>query len=227
MSCPYAHHDGAYVLGALSPPDRVGFEEHLSSCGTCRRSVQQLAGLPGLLARVDPALLEPSPPTPVPEPLLSRLVESVRREQRRRLRVAVAAVAASAAVAALGSWAVTSQLAGDEPAPPAAVETVVPEETMDPVGGTAIRGSLLLEEVGWGTRLGLVCSYPAAYASTRDVEYALFVRTRDGRLQQVATWNSLAGKTMNLTAATAARPAEISAVEVRTATGRPVLRLTS
>ena len=33
---PYAEWDAAYVLGALSPAERLEFEGHLSGCGRCR-----------------------------------------------------------------------------------------------------------------------------------------------------------------------------------------------
>ncbi|WP_212754237.1 zf-HC2 domain-containing protein [Nakamurella aerolata] len=50
----FADWDGAYVLGALSAEDRRAFEMHMGACAACRRAVAELAGLPGLLARVDP-----------------------------------------------------------------------------------------------------------------------------------------------------------------------------
>ena len=58
MSCELADRDGAYVLGSLSPTERKEFEQHLAGCKECARNVRQLAGLPGLLARVDRAVLE-------------------------------------------------------------------------------------------------------------------------------------------------------------------------
>ena len=52
------------------------------------------------------------------------------------------------------------------------------------------------------------------------------MHTRDGRSEQVATWKSLPGKTMRLAAATATSRADIASVEMRTASGDPVLELT-
>ena len=37
MSCEFAHQDGAYVLGALSPAERREFEQHLAGCDECAR----------------------------------------------------------------------------------------------------------------------------------------------------------------------------------------------
>lgn len=50
----YADWDAAYVLGALSSAERQDFERHLHSCPRCTEAVSELAGMPGLLARVDP-----------------------------------------------------------------------------------------------------------------------------------------------------------------------------
>lgn len=50
----YADWDSAYVLGALSPTDRREYEEHLAGCEECRRSITELASMPGLLARLSP-----------------------------------------------------------------------------------------------------------------------------------------------------------------------------
>ncbi|AGW41602.1 oligopeptidase B [Leifsonia xyli subsp. cynodontis DSM 46306] len=44
--------DAAYVLGALAPAERRAFEEHLSRCLPCAAAVAELAGMPGLLARL-------------------------------------------------------------------------------------------------------------------------------------------------------------------------------
>ncbi len=68
----FADWDAAYVLGALSSAERRDFERHLHSCPRCTEAVSELAGMPGLLARVDPddvaALLAvdaaPSPTAP-------------------------------------------------------------------------------------------------------------------------------------------------------------------
>lgn len=55
---PYRRWDAAYVLGALPPSERLEYEDHLTYCSTCRTSVVELAGLPGLLARVPPEALD-------------------------------------------------------------------------------------------------------------------------------------------------------------------------
>ena len=84
----YADWDAAYVLGALSGPERVEYEAHLAGCPRCQAAVAELAGVPGLLAQVPPgealALDEagsgalPEPP-PSLMPVLPRDAEQGRR----------------------------------------------------------------------------------------------------------------------------------------------------
>jgi anti-sigma factor RsiW len=99
MTCGFADLDGSYVLGALSPAERMGFERHLAACEECTRAVAELAGLPGLLGRVDPAVLEQPTAGAPPATLLPALFREVRRTRRRRaLTTAGLAAAASALV---------------------------------------------------------------------------------------------------------------------------------
>lgn len=221
MSCEFGHDDGAYVLGALSPAERSEFHAHLAGCAECTRAVQELAGLPGLLARVPAEVLESPASEPPPETLLPTLVQAVRRTRRRRAWAVVGSAAAALVVVAGGSVVVANALR-DEPPPSA----VAPKgRDMAPVGTASMSANVALTSVKWGTRLDLSCSYRADEYADTGHEYAMFVRTREGRLEQVATWRALPGRTMRLTAATAASRDDIASVEIRTASGRPVLHL--
>jgi hypothetical protein len=226
----FSRHDAAYVLGALSPADRRAFEDHLRECEGCRQAVADVAGLPGLLAKVDPAEIDPDHPggqsgqvDPVPETLLPRLLREVQRARRRR-RGWAAASAAAAAVAVVGVGVALGPGGGspDRPPPPAAA----PARTMGQVGQTGLSASVAMEEVAWGTRLTLTCTYEAQGYDDDGARpaYALVVRTRDG-VEQVATWRAVAGRAATVVAATASPRSEITSLEVRTTGGEPVLRL--
>lgn len=231
MSCPFAHDVAAYVLGALSPVERLDFERHLAGCDDCTRAVRELAGLPGLLGRVEASVLEHPPvDEPLPDTLLPALSREVRRARRRRtlaaagLAAAVAAVIVPVVVSQVGDGdASTRDVPGASSSPSGVVA-----ETMDPVGDVPVRASVTLEQVTWGTRLGLTCTYDpdsVEYQLPPAVDYTLFVRTRDGRTEQVGSWRSVGGRTMRLSAATAASRDDIASVEVRAPDGRVVLKL--
>lgn len=228
MSCDYAHHDGAYVLGSLSPADRAEFERHLADCAECALAVREFAGLPGLLARVSPDVLESggAAPDPVPPTLLPALVAKARSSQRRHTTMLVGLAAAAALVIAGGSATVLNLL-NDEPPPSSqsAPPTAAPGEPMTSVGSEAVTGTLALTSVAWGTRLDLVCTYAPDHEAAYGATYSMVVHTSDGRVEQVATWKGLSGKTMRLPGATSATLADITSVEVLTADGDPVLTL--
>ncbi len=239
MTCSYATWDGSYVLGALSPADREQFERHLAGCASCAEAVRDLAGLPGLLSRVDEQAVA-APPEPAPDTLLPRLVREVRRERRRRTRLATGLAAAAVGVVVAGAATVgvlTGQDTTDAPpsangTPPAASPSGAASpgsdtQAMQPVGGAPVEGWVTMETVPWGTRITLLCTYAPAPGGYGDepAGYALVVRTRDGVEREVATWNAVPGRAMQLAAATSSGRADIASVEVRTGDGRPVLRL--
>jgi hypothetical protein len=229
MSCDLAHLDAAYVLGALSPEERLAFERHLATCPSCSAAVRDLAGLPGLLAQVSPEVVEsPREPEPVPDTLLPNLVREVRRSQhRRRWTVGLAAAAAVVALGA-GTVAVVATTGDDGPAPQA-TPTLAQAREMDQLDQTSVWGTVSLTSVLWGTRLDLTCSYdePASAYQEGEHTYALVVHSRDGGTEQVATWKGLPGKTMRVTGATALTTDQIASVEVRDAAGHPLLELRS
>jgi len=230
VTCPFTHDAAAYVLGALSPAERLDFEKHLTRCDGCTRGVGELAGLPGLLGRVDASVLEHAPvDEPVPDTLLPALAREVRRRARRRTFVAAGSLAAVLAIAVPwglsqlgddGGQASTVPGSGSSPSGATARE-------MDPVGDVPVHAKLTMEAVAWGSRLELMCTYDPESPEYQPpvVRYALFVRTRDGRAEGVGSWRSESGRTTRLTAATSEALADIASVEVRTLDGRVVLRL--
>lgn len=241
MTCEFAHLDGAYVLGSLVASERTEYERHLTGCDECSRAVRELAGLPGLMSRVSLEVLEPSGERePVPETLLPAVVAEVRRSRRRRLG-AVAAVAAAAAVivvAGVVGVVVTTLDDGDQTpeALPTTSETTAPAERMQSLGSGRVSGWVSLTEKPWGTRIDLTCTYRGGTyngdnsghgggGDRRWTSYALFVRTEDGKVEQVGTWRAESGAEMHVTMAAAAQPDDIEEVLVKTGEGRSVLRL--
>lgn len=229
MSCEFGHHDGAFVLGALSAGERSAYQAHLPTCADCSRATLELAGLPGLLARVpEDVFRSPSDESP-PETLLPALARKAQRIQRRRSWLAIGAAAAAAVAVAAGSLAIR-QAIDDHDAPTALPSVTSPNpigQAMVPIGSRVMSANVALTTVGWGTRVNLTCDYPSSsYGSEAPgvARYAMFVRTRDGQVERVASWRAQPGRTMHLVAGTAMSREDISSVEIRTAIGKPVLR---
>ena len=231
MNCPFTKDAAAYVLGSLSPAERLDFERQLPGCEECTRAVRELAGIPGLLGRVEADVLEPPPvDRPVPDTLLPALSREVRNARRRR--AAVVAAAAAAAVAVLVP--VSVSLLGDdngarpEVAAPTSTGPTVKPHDMYPIGQVPVQASLTMESVTWGTRLGLTCRYDRDSTGQNlppEMHYTVVVRTRDGYTEEVGSWRSVSGKTMEIMTATSTPRDNIYAVQVRAPNGRPVLEI--
>ena len=235
MTCQLGHLDGAYVLGALSPEERLTFERHLSGCPTCSRAVRELAGLPGLLAQVPLDVVEsPEADVPLPDTLLPSLVREVRRGERRRRRVTWLAAAAAAVLVGGGGTAALVLHDDGGPATRPVATASAPARTMTPLGHADLTAQVSLTPVLWGTRLDLTCRYSTPEAggapyphepSTGAATYTMVVRSAGGAVQQVAAWRAVPGKTLHLSAATSWARSDIVEVEVRAADGTPVLTL--
>ncbi|WP_380156492.1 zf-HC2 domain-containing protein [Kineococcus sp. R86509] len=231
---------GPYVIGALSPGERAGFEAHLRTCPDCRRAVEELAGLPGLLSRtpreVVDALGEDDPVAAlrerghgeeaVPDTVLPALLRAVRRHRTTRRAALAGGLAAAAALVSALVW-----RDGDEAGPSTPVAGAAPSATrgdvqqMDPLLPVPITATVQLTEVGWGTRVDLVCAYAQA-AAEDPFPYALVIADAAGTTQQVGTWTAVPGRDARLSGATSWTRAQIARVEVQTLSGTAVLRLT-
>jgi hypothetical protein len=240
VSDPWLVDVEAYALGALDEPERTAFGEHLRGCPTCRAALDDIGPLPALLDLLPPDVVAsiaaqdpvtaavPGPPAErVPESVLAGVLWSVRRQEqaRRRRRVIVGALAAAAVVV----------LALVLPASPLALVGRAPEPAgqvlaMAAVADVPITAELTLEEVAWGTRIDLSCTYASVpdgsgggggvgYRPT----YALVVVADDGSTEQVATWAAVPGRTITVPAATGLALADIDSIELVASDGTTLL----
>lgn len=212
--------DGAYVLGALEPAERRRYEEHLAECSACSRSVRELAGLPGILGRLDPdeaLALRDQPEDPALQDGAHRpdraagVARRVRR-RRRRTRITTAVVlAAVLVVGSIGGWSIVHAL---QPAP-----RLVADHALTPVGDSHLSADLTVTSVGWGTRLEWSCDYrattPLRTGAYAPVSYSLVVHTDTGTTATVATWTSDEGEAKGLVAATAIPADAIASIDIR------------
>jgi putative zinc finger protein len=229
---PFAHFDGAYVLGALSDAERADFEEHLATCPACTARVRELAPLPALLASLpaeayvdaddrsyDSSYDSSYSGEEPPETLLPALLARVRGERRRRhrLTLGISGLAAACLVAlAVVAWpGGDGPQSGSGPARPQAMSAVI----SNPVTATAA-----LTEVAWGTRIELACRYDTAYAA--GGQYQLVVVDKHSHSHVAGSWKVLPGQVTNFTGGTDLRRDQIAKVEITLPNSQPVLQLT-
>jgi anti-sigma-K factor RskA len=229
MRCQFAYDDAGYVLGALPPDERREFVAHLPTCPDCRTSVRDLAGLPGLLARVEPqdVLSLDAPPEAAPRTLLPRLLAIAQADQlraRRRRTMTFALAACLIVVLAIAMPLAYVGMKGRNAAPgPAAVVTTL---AMQPVkAGTPVQAAVGLSETRWGTDITLRCQYRNGEYATKQT-YALYAVPRSGPAEPLGSWSVAPGDQVKITAPTKLHRSELAALEIRRADGEPILRTT-
>jgi hypothetical protein len=214
----FATYAAAYVLGALPPADRHAFEEHRSQCPSCAESVAELAGMPGLLARVRLSEIDETEQVPVPDTLLPHLLRDTNRRRDRVRWIAGGGAALAAAAALVVVLMLTVITAGGSPASPGlAMKTVITD--------AEIHADAHIKNVGWGSKITVKCGYNQTAHVTWDEFYALTVTPKHGQTQQVATWTVSPGHDTVLDGATAIHRDQISRIEIRDSTGKSVLQL--
>jgi anti-sigma factor RsiW len=221
MRCEYAHDDGAYVLGALSPNERAGYERHMSTCPSCRDAVADLAVLPGLLARLDSTAAEriardadAAEASRLPRLLSAaeRRAAELRQKHRRRRRWqtggSVAVAACLVAATALG----VSMLI-DPPAnpdrPPAAMQPMVVVGHPGPV-----TAEVALAEVAGGTKVWMRCDYVHTAEYSKSHTFRLFAYGTNGEREQVTSWNAGPGENRSVSGVVRFRKAELDRLEL-------------
>ena len=169
---------GVLVLGVIDPEERPALEAHLTVCERCSAELAELAVLPGLLHRLDPAAAASGLPAPSPS-FQDRVVAAgrvARARHRRRLVVALGTAAAVIAAALL----VPGLLGGGEPTQPVAGRSIVVDRT-DPQ--TSVHAKVTLARGDSGTQLTLVLG------GVRPGEHCrLVARNAAGRHETAASW---------------------------------------
>lgn len=204
MSDPVRTSLGAYLLGALDPAERARVQEHLATCTACGAELASLAGLPGLLARLDPADL--NDPDPDPGVLARTLAALVRRRRRTRRRVALAVAAGSLAALVPVAVAVTA-------GPPAGRVVTATDQ------GTGTTGSFALHPRSWGTSVDVRINHVPYGAVCR-----LVAVDRQGVREVIGSWSAGYRGEAVVTVASALPVRRLAALEVVTTDGARLLR---
>lgn len=214
--------DAAYVLGALSPSERLEFERHLEECDECLERVASLSAMPALLRGLPEAAFAVADPPP-PEGLLLSLQREVRRGRNRRRWYYAAGSLAAAAVLVLATALIAGRGSTSTPTP---TPTTAAFRAMTNTSSAPLQVNAALTAVGWGTRIDLRCTYGASVVAG-EYAYGLVVIDKSGTAHDAGSWNATPGHVTQFSAGTSLAVSDIASVEV-TAPGAatPLLTLT-
>lgn len=228
MRCRHTVEAGVYVLGALAPADRAAYERHLATCPDCRAEVAELAGLPGLLGRLDPgtaaSIVTPAEAAQAQPALLDSVLRRVGRERRRqaarrRWQYAGAAFAAACLALVVGLGVSIVDNGGRPPGP--VVAEMQPVEQDIPV--TAL---LAYQADGKGLTYQMVCVYREVEGYSPDTTWKvhLVLYPKDGGpAVDSDTWAVKAGQEANQQQWLPMKPSELARAELVTDTGTRLL----
>lgn len=226
---PFSDWDAAYVLGALSIDERREFERHFATCTHCATAVAELAGIPGILSKIDTATavalasassdgqVDDSRQEPDLVQKLARLVGEQQRRTRRRLSVGMAAAAAVLIVfGILAGTAIHSPTHLDTSTSNVATGT---EVSMAPLQVNVMTATMRVTSKPWGTRFDWSCKYVGTWSARYSPKsYDLVITNTSGQKITIATWSSAGPNATGLAATSNLPIADIRTIEIR-ATG--------
>lgn len=176
MNCPVTMSLSAYVLGGADAREQLLLADHVPGCPPCREELACLAPIPGLLARLPPAMV-PGGVLPGPRGLTRLLPSRAWRAAALTSAALAAGLGAGLSLAAPG----TSPAAA--PAARAAVAHGVTFSGNNPA--THVRATAVLTATSWGTRIELQLS-----GAPRNKQCSLIVVTRAGAREQAGIWSA-------------------------------------
>ena len=192
---------GVYVLGAIDPAERSLVDAHLQTCRECRDELAGLAGLPALLARVNPDEISricpddtvlsstgrASVPVPADEPPPGELIGTVldlAAARRRRTRWRFAAAAAAVVAVAGGLFGGLSSMASTRTVPVPLTSGASPWDTVQATNKiTGATASVAYAHEQWGDAFEVLVDHIPVGTTCQ-----LWVVHPDGTRTQVSGW---------------------------------------
>jgi Putative zinc-finger len=215
---PYARLDAAYLLGALDADERLAYEAHLATCRQCRAGLDEISAIPPLLAGLDESVFAASPeaaPTPLPDPLLPRVLQAVGRQRaRRRWRTTGLGLLAAACAMAL-IVVILRSASGSRPAARAMAALVA----------TPVHATIALQPRSWGTEIDLTCWYQRGAAEPPSDQYELVAHGADGATYNLGSWRLAPGRRVIFAGGTALTESQIKNLQITQPNGPAILSL--
>ena len=184
---------GVYVLGAIDPAERALVDAHLVTCRDCRDELAGLAGLPALLARVNPdevsrICADDTIRTDVddrpPDELIGTVLDlAAARRRRTKWRFAAAAAAVVAIAGGLygGLSSITTTRTVPVPLSPAGTHW----ETVEAAGSGGVSASVAYSHELWGDAFEVLVDHIPVGTTCQ-----LWVVHPNGTRTQVAAWTT-------------------------------------
>src|SRR5919112_3036077 len=215
---------GALALGLLDPGRTRAIEEHLATCPTCRRDLEDLTAVTDLLGEVPPEALLDGPPDG--DLVLARTLRQIRTEtaaRRRRRFVPQIAAAAAAVAVLLGGGVALGRVTAPEPP---VVVAAAPGPDAVTLQGDGVPGvsmtAVVTPAAGWVRVSTAVRGIPPGERCR------IIVLARDGRREVAGSWlTSPKGETegTQLDGAAIVAPADVAGVAVENEAGEEFVTL--
>ncbi len=221
----YRDWDAAYVLGSLSTDERREFERHLSACIACSSAVADLAGMPGMLMKMDATTAKALVQSPVDENVFALPLEPIQKLARAAIkrksmlrRKMAAGMAVAASIVMVIGLAIGLNI-GSSPTPASNQESAVAIGTkiaMIPLENYAMVVNMQVSKKKWGTQFAWNCVYGNYASPTQKSQfYDLVITDASGTATTIATWSQTGASAKGLVASTGIPLAKIKTVEVR------------
>lgn len=211
----------SYLLGSLPPQERDMVRAHLTTCPVCQAELIDMAPLPALLNRSDPARGATMPPVPTPIALRERVVNQVLVARRHQRRTRVGALVALSLVAAMSLGGGVLLATAEQPNSP--VTALQAQDFQQMTLTSSMAGweyVAAVEDHAWGTSITI-----RAAGSPAKAVAAIVVVTADGTVERVGSWSGTGEATLTCQASTWRRLGNLRAVQVRDMRGQVVAEL--